>query len=174
LDKKKISDWVQTMGFFAVFASLLFVGYEIRQSGQAAREDSLLNEHATIVAMAAIVAENADVWRRGCEGENLDPTEHLIFTQIFYTYVWQHFLQWVRTREGISTASAALAVDIMAINLHRNSGLRREWQLQTNWRSYVPDDAVFHVWRRLVENRLSAFATIEPVPISNTSRCGLR
>ena len=173
MDKKNLSEWVQIVGLFAVFASLLFVGYEIRQGGQAARENSLLNEHAAITAIEVIVVENADVWGRGCEGENLEPTEQLIFTHIFHTYVWHHFFQWVRTRQGISMASASLAVDIMAINLHRSPGLRHEWQLQSDWRRYVPDEAVFHVWRRLVESRLSDFANIEPAPISNTSRCGL-
>ena len=42
MDKEKISDSMQIVGLFAVFASLLFIGYEIRQSGQVAKEESLL------------------------------------------------------------------------------------------------------------------------------------
>ena len=32
MNKEKLSDWIQIVGLFAVFSSLLFVGFEIRQS----------------------------------------------------------------------------------------------------------------------------------------------
>ena len=173
MDKEKLSDWIQIVGLFAVFASLLFVGYEIRQSGQVAKEETLLSEQANVISIENLVVENADVWLRGCLGEELEPREHVIFTRIYYTYMYQQFLQWMRVREGISLASDALTVDNMAKNLYRSAGLRREWQLNGEWRHHVPDNAVFEVWRRLVDDRLAEFSKIEPTPVSNPSRCGL-
>ena len=173
MDKEKISDSMQIVVLFAVFASLLFIGYEIRQSGQVAKEESLLSEQAEVTSIETLVVENADVWLRGCKGEELDPSDHVIFTHIFHTYVSHRFFQWVRTREGISVASGSLAIDNMAMNLYRSAGLHREWQSHGEWRKHVPDEAYFQVWRRLVEDRLEEFPTIEPTPITNFSRCGL-
>lgn len=173
MDKEKISDRIQIIGLFAVFASLLFVGYEFKQSAQVAKEESLLSEQAEVTSVETLVVENADVWLRGCLGEELEPSEHMIFTHIFHTYVSQHFFQWVRTRQGISVASTSLAIDNMAKNLYRSAGFRREWQLLGEWRKHVPNEATFQVWRRLVEDRLEQFPTIEPTPIANASRCGL-
>ena len=173
MNKEKLSDWIQIVGLFAVFASLLFVGYEIRQSGQVAKEETLLSEQANVISIENLVVENADVWLRGCLGEELEPSENVIFTHIYYTYMYQQFLQWMRVREGISLASDRLTVDNMAKNLYRSAGLRREWRLNGEWRQHVPDDAVFEVWRRLVDDRLEEFSKIEPTPVSNPSRCGL-
>ena len=52
---------MQIVGLFAVFASLLFIGYEIRQSGQVAKEESLLSEQAEVTSIETLVVENADV-----------------------------------------------------------------------------------------------------------------
>lgn len=173
MDKEKLSDWIQIVGLFAVFASLLFVGYEIRHSGQIAKEETMLSEQANVTSMETLVVENADVWLRGCLGEELEPSEQMIFTRIYQTYIYQQFLQWLRTREGISLASESLAIDNTAINLYRSVGIRREWQSHGEWRKHVPNDALFQVWRRLVESRIEEIPTIEPTPVANPSRCGL-
>jgi len=173
LGKEKLSGWIQIVGLFAVFASMLFVGYEIRQSGQVAKEESLLSEQANVISIETLVVENADVWLRGCMGEELKPSDHMIFTHIYHTYISRHFFQWLRTREGISVASDSLAIDNMAKNLYRSAGLLREWQSHGEWRKHVPNDAIFQVWRGLVEDRLEEIPTIEPTPIANPSRCGL-
>lgn len=171
MDKEKFGDWGQIVGLFAVFASLLFVGYEIRQSGRVANEESLQSEQANITSIETLVVENADVVLRGCLGEELEPREQLVFTRIYQVYSFRAFLAWVRTREGVSPGSESLAIDNMAINLHRSAGLRREWRLHEEWRSYVPDEALWQTWRQLVDSRLEAMPALEPTPVMDVSRC---
>ena len=173
MDKEKIRALIQIVGLFAVFASLIFVGYEIRQTGRVAKEESLLSEQANVTSMQALVVENAEVWLRGCMGEELEPTEQMVFTRLYHTYVVVRFFSWLRTKEAISVGSDSLAITHMAANLYRNVGLRREWQLHGEWRKHVPDEAVFQVWRRLVEDRLKEMPNIEPTPMVNPYRCGL-
>jgi hypothetical protein len=173
MDKEKVADWIQIVGLFAVIASLIFVGYELRQTGLVATEESLLSEEANVTSMQSLVVENADVWLRGCMGEELEPTERMVFTRIYHTYVFRQFYTWMRTREAISVGSGSLGVAHMAANLYRNPGFQREWRQHGEWRRHVPDEAIFQVWRRLVEDRLKDMPGIEPTPVLDPYRCGL-
>jgi len=173
LNKEKIGDLIQIVGIFAVFASLMFVGYEIRQSGLVAKEESLLSETAIVTSMQALVIDNAEVWLRGCMGEELEPAEQMVFTRLYHTLIFRRYFSWLRATQAISVGSDSLGITHMAANLYRNAGLRREWQLHGEWRAYVPDEAAFQIWRRLVEDRLKEMPMIEPAPTVNPYRCGL-
>lgn len=173
MDKEKTADWTQIVGLFGVVASLMFVGYELRQAGRVATEESLLSEEANAINVHSLVIENADVWLRGCTGEELEPTERVVFTRIFNAYVYQQVYAWLRTREAVSLGSESLAVTHMAVNLHRSPGFQREWRNLGEWRRHVPDEYLFQTWRRLVEDRLKDMPSIEPTPVLDPYRCGL-
>lgn len=173
MDKENVADWTQIVGLFAVIASLVFVGYELRQAGLVAAEESLLSDEANRISMHSMVVDNSDVWLRGCMGEELEPAERMVFTRIFNAYVFHQFYAWLRTREAISLGSESLAVTHMAVNLYRNPGFQHEWRNLGEWRSHVPDESLFHIWRRLVEDRLKEMPSLEPTPVSDPYRCGL-
>ena len=174
MKRKKFKDWLEIIGIIAVVASLIFVGYEIRQSQDIAVSGQLDSTLEAMAEVEALIIDNADVWHRGCSGEDLSNAEQLIFTRIFNLYTIQYFFRWLNIEvTGISPARKKLTIDNMAINLHRSVGLKREWEALERWRDYMDVENDFKEWRRLVNIRVKELATIEPVPQINISRCGL-
>ena len=173
MDTTKLNDWVQAVGVFAVVASLIFVGIEIRQSSRAAVDASLVGDNDVMVSVQELVATNPDAWYRGCRGDRLQPADEVFFTQTFHAYEFLYYFRWLRVERGVTVASAAISVDNMAATIHRNPGLRRLWDDHGKARYHMPDDIPFQRWRVLVDARLDEFAIFEPVPLRNLARCGL-
>ena len=170
IEKKLLVD---ILGIFAVVASLIFVGIEVRQSGRAAMEDSFTGDLANMIPVEELVLENADVWLRGCRGEDLSEVEQMQFTHIYHLYEFSYFMRWLRGTQGVAAANDELTIDNMAWNLYRSKGLQREWDLHGTWRPHVPDERPFQQWRTLVEARVAEYPEFEPEPIDNVFRCGL-
>ena len=167
--QNKLHDWIQIVGLFAVVASLVFVGYEVRISGQDAVSSTLLADNEVIVAVESLVIDNADTWLRGCRGDELAPTEQLIFTRIYQAYAFTNFLRWMGDVRGVGAGREDISIDNMAMLLYRSPGLHREWERHREWRAHMPDQIDFQRWRARVDARLAEY----PVPIDNVSRCGL-
>lgn len=164
---------MEAVGLVSIVASLVFVGFEIRQSGRAANDAALASDSAIVAEVESLVLDNPDVWRRGCSGEDLEPTEALIYSHIHHAYVFQYFLRWVRDRKGLDVTSAALSIDNLAMNIYRNPGFAREWNAHGASRRHVSKDVDLEVFRRLVNERVAEFPSFEPKPLNYSSRCGL-
>mgnify|MGYP001550411962 CR=1 FL=1 len=173
MNESRLRDWLEIVGIAAVVATLVFVGYEIRQSGREALSADITGDFDTWVNRESIIVENADVWLRGCQAEELSPVEQMQFTRMYHLSVFSYFMRWLRSTRGIAEAGEALSIDNMAWNLYRITGLRREWDLHGDWRPHVSDQAPFQRWRALVEARVAEYPAFEPEPIRNDFRCGL-
>ena len=173
MDSGRWKGAIEAVGLLSVVASLIFVGLEIRQSGQAANDTAMASDSSIIVDMESLVLSNADVWRRGCEGDDLEPTEALIYSHIHHAYTFQYFLRWTRDIKGLDVSSADLSIDNLAMNIYRNPGFAREWNAHGASRHHVPDEADMEVFRRLVDDRVAEFPSFEPAPLDFSSRCGL-
>ena len=83
MNDAKLREWLEIVGILAVVASLVFVGLEIRQSGRTAYDESLSSDYASIVSVETAIAENADVWLRGCRAEDLNDVDRVTFTHLY-------------------------------------------------------------------------------------------
>ena len=173
MSNSKLREWLEIIGIAAVVASLVFVGIEIRHSGRTALEESFNSSLANLVSIEELVVENADVWLRGCRGEELSDADRMLFTHIYHAYEFMYFMQWLRGTQGVASANNKLTIDNLAWNLYRSEGLRREWDLHGEWRRHVSDEMPFQQWRVLVEARVEEYPEFEPEPINNVFRCGL-
>ena len=173
MNESRLREWLEIVGILAVVASLVFVGIEIRQSSRADLEDSFVGDLGTMIALEEIVVENADVWLRGCRGEELNDIERVQFTRMYHLHEFMYFMRWLRGTRGVAAANDELTIDNIAWNLYRSPGLRREWDLHGDWRPHVSDQAPFQRWRALVEARVAEYPAFEPEPIRNDFRCGL-
>ena len=173
MTSSKLRDWLELVGIVAVVASLVFVGIEIRQSARAALEDSFVGDLDTIIGVEELVVEHADVWLRGCRGEDLSEMDQMQYTHIYHVYEFMYFMRWLRGTRGIAAANDELTIDNMAWNIYRSKGLKREWDLHGDWRPHVPDEMPFQQWRALVEARIAEYPEFEPEPLDNVFRCGL-
>ena len=173
MKEKRLRDWLEIVGILAVVASLVFVGYEIRQSGRAALGSDIAGDFETMVSLESVILDNADVWLRGCQAEELEPAERLQFTHMYQLYVFSYFMRWLRDTQGVANSGETLTIDNMAWNLYRSPGIQREWQLHGEWRSHLSDHYPFQRWRKLVEARVTEYPVFEPEPVDNVFRCGL-
>ena len=71
MDSAKLNDWMQVIGFFALVASLIFVGLQIRQDQEIAIVEAMSHRFENAEALANLVNENSDIWTRGLDGEEL-------------------------------------------------------------------------------------------------------
>ena len=163
----------EVTGVFSIVASLIFVGLEIRQSTRAAIDASLSSDTTIIIDTESLVLSHPDVWHRGCLTALTDPTEQLIYSRIHHAYVFNYYLRWLRSTEGIESASSSLAIDNVAMNIYRYPGFRAEWDAHGASRQQIDDQVPLQIFRRLVDERVEEYPTIEPVPLADASRCGL-
>lgn len=173
LKSRRYKAAIEVVGILSVVASLIFVGFEIRQSGRAANDASMASDASIVAEIESLVLSNPDVWRRGCEGEDLEPTEALIYSHIHHASMFQYFLRWLRDIKGLDVASAELSIDNLAMNIYRNPGFAREWNAHGASRHHVSDEADMEIFRRLVDDRVAEFSAFEPTPLDFSSRCGL-
>ena len=174
MDSGRLKGTIEAVGLLSVVASLVFVGLEIRQSGQAANDASMASDASIVAEIESLVLSYPDVWRRGCEGDDLEPTEALIYSHIHHAYTFQYFLRWARDIKGLDAVAAAdLSIDNLAMNIYRNPGFAREWNAHGASRQHVSDEADMEIFRRLVDDRVAEFPSFEPAPLDFSSRCGL-
>lgn len=120
-------DGVELVGIAAIVASLIFVGQELRQS-----RDIALSERAGSMLMAEIEAhrpiyEFPDVWARGNAGEDLEPSEAVIYRTLIRDINAYGFMRRLSASEMGSEGAADAASWDMAGFLYENPGARREW-----------------------------------------------
>jgi hypothetical protein len=60
LDTAKLNDWIQILGIFALVASLIFVGFQIRQTQEIAESEAYQNRAAAAVELQAMQASSPD------------------------------------------------------------------------------------------------------------------
>ena len=67
MDTAKLNDWMQVVGIFAVVASLLFVGLQMKQSQDIAVVETYGNISESTQHLTNLVENNADLWKRGLD-----------------------------------------------------------------------------------------------------------
>jgi hypothetical protein len=169
----KLHDWGQVIGALAVVASLIFVGLEVRQQGEAANEEGISNDLANLIAVEELVTANPGIWLRGCQGETLSPDEQMVYTHIYHSYEFLYFMRWLRGKKGVHESTEGLAIDNFAMALYRYPGIQLEWERHGKTRHQVSDEVTFHQWRKMVEQRAAEYPSFEPDPIADPYRCGL-
>ena len=96
MDTAKLNDWMQVVGIFAVVASLLFVGLQMKQSQDIAVVETYGNISESTQHLTNLVENNADLWKRGLDGEELSILDQIIFDAMAES-VENHFLGlWIR------------------------------------------------------------------------------
>ena len=177
MDSQKLHDWLQIVGIAAVVASLIFVGMQIKQSDDIALAEVLESVAARAIEERALIAENAETWRKACLGEQLTEDERLVATNIYMNYLQNNFNSWVRFREtGIGGTGSGFLTDAYAANIHRYPGFRelalsfQEWgELGARF-----DSDLTMEYRALVLQRVNELAELEPNPTADVAWCGVR
>ena len=72
----------ELIGIFAILASLIFVALQLRQEEELLQTEMRAAMVANTVSINESIIENADVWVRGNNGEELDPAESVIHARL--------------------------------------------------------------------------------------------
>ncbi|MGI9235017.1 MAG: hypothetical protein ACR2RD_15400 [Woeseiaceae bacterium] len=179
MDWAKINDWLQVFGIFAVLVTLVFVAYEIRQTRKIAAMDQLGVFSEMLSQYHGLIAENADVWYRGCSGEELTKAEQVVFEQIVDEFTYLTLIIYARGRIGIFVGGDRLT-DNFAANLHRYPVLNDAVRATRNWEFHSREsielskvrDGGFVGFRQAVQARLTELQEVEPKPDADLIRCG--
>ena len=127
MDSAKLNDWMQVVGIFALVASLVFVGLQMRQARDIAISEGNLANAAIKIERNNAIIENPDVWVRGSSGEDLDQNDETVFRNIVRNAFDVAFFEVVRMRRlGANDIADGLIADFSAF-LFNNPGARRIW-----------------------------------------------
>jgi len=121
----KWKEILEVVGIFAVVASLLFVGQQIRLDRQFAKEESSHLSAENQIALSQLIADHADVWIKGLIGEDLSPSDRIRFNQIAYAVEMKYISLYGRSVSGIRTGGVNNVALNFAHHLHTYPGLRQ-------------------------------------------------
>ena len=123
LDSAKLNDWMQVVGIFAVVASLVFVGLQMRQDRQIAMSESYSTMTDSLGDLATLVESNSKVWRMGLDGSELSAEDELVFKAMAIV-VEQHFAYMAQRRVRIGVGNSDIIVQNYAYAVYVHPGLR--------------------------------------------------
>ena len=145
MDSGKLNDWMQVIGIFALVASLIFVGLQIRQTKEIALNEAGYSSVSSNVEIHVGQNEYADIWVRGNADEDLTRIEESIYGNLLRDRTNRAFFQSNAYRRLGSDADIPTSTFIMF--LHQNPGARSRW-LKNN--------------AELISNRKALFPGYEP------------
>jgi hypothetical protein len=105
----KPTNWkviAELIGIAAIVGSLIFVGLEIQQSREIARLEWTGVLAAEQIALDSLLASEAEVWRKGCDGSDLSPAEQVVFVRQFSSFHHFAFARWIRGNVGLTGIDA--------------------------------------------------------------------
>jgi hypothetical protein len=120
--------WLESIGIVAVVASVLMLGYEIRQSRDASMAERYAASAEVEASIRDSIAAHADVWQRGCVGEDLSVTDRTIFNNLVWAYTFRYFMRWLADRSLVGAGAGDTFVDGVATNVRDYPGFRRAWR----------------------------------------------
>ena len=127
MDSAKLNDWVQVLGIFALVASLIFVGLQIRQDQEIAIVEAVSHRFDNAEALANLVQENSFIWIKGLDGEELSTEDLAVFTSIT-NVVEEYYRQTYIRFQRIGPFSPEVAAQEYAYVLYHRPVLRRYFE----------------------------------------------
>ena len=102
---QEFTNLAEIVASVAVFVSLIFVGYQMRQNTnqlQRNEHNSTMAQWSTIRMMLVENRDVAEIWRSGLHGEReLDATDQFRLESLLAEQLWAAYHVWERTKRGI-------------------------------------------------------------------------
>ena len=134
MNSARLNDWMQVVGIFALVASLVFVGLQMRQTQEIASFEGSADGLDRILSFRELVSENAEAWSKGCVGEGLTDKERIQFASVFEAYYGTTFVAWLRAQQDdLGGLDPDVYVRRLAISLYRFPALSEYLSARQNW-----------------------------------------
>ena len=137
---KEIGEFV---GISAIVASLIFVGFQLKQDRDVALAESTQSSEASGAEVNALIAEHASIWLKGRNDEGLSETETIVMRRLVDSlYRRARYTSQMRRTLG---GPGGAALRDLAIMLYENPGARQTWESLTEneviyFEQMQPDD----------------------------------
>jgi len=174
MDSAKLNDWLQVIGIFALVASLVFVGLQMRQTQEIGQGEAAAAVLESTNSFRLTLIGNAEIWRRGCMGEDLGEIDRTKFAKMYASYLATVYWLWLSNDIGIIKFDAGSIEHAYAANIHRYPGIARMASSRESWRAEGSANNLLGVgrFRAAIRARLAELKEIEPDPLSNPDWCG--
>lgn len=154
---------LELVGLFAVIVSLLFVGYELRLSRSIAQTQGLAEMSALNSQVKQMQIDNAEIWHKGCVGEELSPVQKLIFAKIFRATLNRYFAAWARGNIGVIDSNPSQFVSALAMSRYRFQGFNEFWveermQRNANLEYFIPENSFADDVEQMYQDLITAGA----------------
>jgi hypothetical protein len=175
MDSAKLNDGLQILGMLGIIASLIFVGMQLKQTDEIASIDGQENAVQRHYNMLSLMAEHADVWQRGCIGEELSASERVLFGKIYTVYANNNFAGWRRLElTDYRDTNSEYLINAFSANVHRYPGFATAMSSQLAWDklgigALGPSQDEY---QKLIIARVDELANIEPNPLYEAEWCG--
>ena len=102
MEKTNWRAFAELIAVVSVVLSLIFVGSELRLSRAVAVSENFANVSDRALTFRQALVENADVWRKGCLGEEMTETERVQFFSLLEMFNFRLFASWQNATSGTS------------------------------------------------------------------------
>jgi hypothetical protein len=171
-------DIAELIGIAAIVASLIFVGYQLKQSEQIGISDAVANRNERQNASREQIIDNADVWHRACLGEPLEPAERHVAAAIAATF-WDNMISgWLTIRGGLLSSDQLQEnlVHRVATQLQAFPGLKDLFGMRRQMFSAVEgsigDSRARNLFER-IDRRIRELENRGQIPNLDVAVCGL-
>jgi hypothetical protein len=174
MNSEKVNDWLQIVGMIGIMASLIFVGFQVRQTQSIGEgESASYFLEATIVGKQFMV-DNMDVWTRGCLGEELSTVDEAKYAHMYRAYARASYFGWLAVRKNIVDLNAQDIVYPFAANIHRYPGFARIGSSWTGWAAEGHEGSLESslVFQKAILDRVAELQRIDPNPDYDVKWCG--
>ena len=154
-------DVTELVAIIAILVSLVFVGLQLRQAELISRSEIRFAILDTQIEINNAINAHPDVWAKGNAGENLQPTEAIVFSQQINN-VNDYFYSTVRYSDLMDLEWRDSDLSQFAAFLYENPGARKVWRDREEhllmYRSLGDPGEVFTSdWVNAVEAKLDIF-----------------
>lgn len=175
MNSDKVNDWLQIIGMFGIMGSLIFVGFQVRQTQLIGEGESAIQFFEASVTARQLFIDNIDVWLKGCANEEMTIAEEAQFAHMFRGYVQGSYFAWMSARHNILELNPDDVVYAFAANLHRYPGLAEMQQSMLEWAEEGMERGLesSRDLANAVQVRLAELQAIEPQGMYDVKFCGM-
>ena len=167
-------DWARIIGFLGVSLSLIFVGLELRESQRSTQLQYSGDSSNRSLEYRTVLAENADVWLRGCKAEDLTDAEDFVFNSLVVAFMIEVEHSWRRSLLQLDSDSQVFFENLAALNIHRYPGIRRKYESLFKWEHLKAKRSLWHPQlTEGVRTRLSELEAEGSAQYGDPNFCGL-
>jgi len=159
----------ETIAVLSVVMSLIFVGYEMRLNRAVAIAENFSNASERVMTFRQALVDNAEVWRKGCLGEEMTATERVQFFNLVEMWNFRSFANWRNANEGTGQRDPTGFAQDVARNLHRFPALRDAFLLNAG---INVDDRGAGAWTNAVTAEYEQMAAEGAPQYVDVAHCG--